>query len=239
MTYRYAWADRENPRNASGNLSGSSHIVRSARFEPASVWLTVQARITAARQGKRSAEPKGCCGTFGISSYPYYRECVQASRGSSRVHQLSIHPVPRYGPESLHRELYDLLNAQRSSFVDQQYAPAIHAESLPFRSRLPDSVSRIGTTLTSCHRRDCAAILLASHNSPDRNRFRQFHEIARRAIRNHGLRRVTSIDPFPRAQIDELADTVIRRLLGKSTWSSSTNCSLATSCPSTVRTVRS
>jgi len=131
-----------------------------------------------------------------------------------------INPVARYGHgKPPHPMLYDRLNAQRASFADQVSTFARYAGNILAiaEDNAPDSLEPYwnngffpaldGIALYS---------FLAIHNpslfieigSGNSTKF------AKRAIRDHGLKTaITSIDPFPRAQIDALADTVVRQPL--------------------------
>ena len=65
-------------------------------------------------------------------------------------------------------------------------------------------------------------------------------KFARRAITDHQLQtQITSIDPWPRAEIDDICDRVIRQPVERVTRQRSTSCRRATSCSSTAHTGRS
>lgn len=130
-----------------------------------------------------------------------------------------VHPRPRYGHgNSPHPELYETINRNRSeykrilkSFLN--YIPQLQQikdakeeknENLPVWNNkfLPglDIVSIYGIIAEHKPKR---YIEIGSGNST---------KVARKSIQDNGLQtEIISIDPFPRAQIDHLADKVIRQ----------------------------
>lgn len=157
-----------------------------------------------------------------LISYPYYRECFRGigSRQFPVFLSYPINPVARYGfGKPTHPELYRLLDAQRARFAEhtttsRNYAPnfvAIQEQGSP-ESLEPywnngyfpvlDAIALYSFIASGRPRR---YMEIGSGNST---------KFAKRAIRDHSLStRVTSVDPFPRAQIDALADVVLRKPL--------------------------
>ncbi|MGC5013369.1 class I SAM-dependent methyltransferase [Streptosporangium sp. DT93] len=131
-----------------------------------------------------------------------------------------VHPEPRFGygrPD--HPQIAALLERGRDRYADRLtgfLSLEEHLAAIPVRDRpdgtvpywdngwLPplDALALYGTLARTAPRR---YVEIGSGNST---------KFARRAIGDHGLRtHVTSIDPAPRANVDALCDTVVRRPL--------------------------
>lgn len=155
-------------------------------------------------------------------SFPYYKECVRGIIENQFPVFISypVKPVARYGHGNPpHPILYDRLNAQRECFAQQlgvfhSYERdlfAIEEHGMPdslepyWNNGFIPALDAIALYSFLASRNPSHLVEIGSGNST---------KFARRAIRDHGLRtRITSIDPEPRAQIDALADTVIRKPL--------------------------
>lgn len=125
---------------------------------------------------------------------------------------------PRYGHGlPPHRELYEIINKHRNNYKDLlhkalQYAPAF--EEIQDMKNEPDPVKPvwnsgflpgldvIGIYTIISEFKPKRYIEIGSGNST---------KVAFKAIKDHSLvTKITSIDPMPRAEIDNLADIIIR-----------------------------
>jgi hypothetical protein len=130
-----------------------------------------------------------------------------------------VHPQPRYGHgKPPHQLLYEFINANRdhyaktlNSFLD--YKANIHAikdaavnqdENAPsWNNNFLPGLDIIGIYGMLANQKPNQYIEIGSGNST---------KVARKAIRENEFKTtITSIDPFPRANIDHLADKVIRK----------------------------
>ena len=154
--------------------------------------------------------------------YPYLKECEEGIRGG-RFPIFVPYPVearPRYGHGlPPHGGVRSILSANKDAYRTQleQFLPLTdRLQQIPVTSEDdPESPCWSNPWFTGLD-------LVALYGFIALTRPRLYLEIgsgwstktARRAIADHGLAtRITSIDPQPRAAIDHLADTVIRRRL--------------------------
>jgi hypothetical protein len=127
---------------------------------------------------------------------------------------------PRWGHgHPPHPELYEVLNRERGQFAEALRGfLALRDSFQPIEAHAPRDSAQPNWINGYLPRLDAVALygLLVKHNPVRYVEIGSGHstKFARRAIQDHGLQTsITSIDPAPRAQIDELADEVIRRPL--------------------------
>ena len=127
---------------------------------------------------------------------------------------------PRWGHgHPPHPELYKILDRERGPFSDCLRGFLDLRESLgPIPAHAPRDSAEPSWINGYLPRLDAVALygFLVKHNPSRYVEIGSGHstKFARRAIRDHGLQtKILSIDPAPRARIDDLADEVIRRPL--------------------------
>lgn len=132
--------------------------------------------------------------------------------------EYKVSPRPRYSHDKPHQLLYDIINANRSAYIQRlesfrNYLPALTAikeKSVETNEDNPSWNNEYlpGLDIISLYSmvsefKPNYYIEVGSGNST---------KVARKAIKENNLKtKVISIDPFPRANIDHLADQVIRK----------------------------
>ena len=132
--------------------------------------------------------------------------------------EYKVSPRPRYSHDKPHQLLYDIINANRSAYKQRlesfrNYLPtltAIKEKSVETNEDNPSWNNEYlpGLDIISLYSmvsefKPNYYIEVGSGNST---------KVARKAIKENNLKtKVISIDPFPRANIDHLADQVIRK----------------------------
>jgi hypothetical protein len=133
--------------------------------------------------------------------------------------EYKVNAEPRYGHgKPAHGLLYDLINSNRDSYLETLLSFLIYSEKIHSIKKTDEKIDENNPTWNNgflpgldmlgiygmiANNKPGNYIEIGSGNST---------KVARRAITDNGLNtKITSIDPFPRANIDHLADRVIRK----------------------------
>ena len=136
--------------------------------------------------------------------------------------EYDIYPIPRYGyGKPVHEKLYEIINNNRDAYRKHLNSFLKYKTDLTTISNVVDNDSdskNIEPTWANLYFSGLDAIALYGFLC-EYNPVRYFEigsgnstKFARRAIKDHNLDTIiTSIDPFPRAEVDIICDNIIRQ----------------------------